>query len=62
MNKSYAKANKISEFEFDSLTTLKNLQTPSTKIQNWNVISEIFQNFKIVINSNAKSLILSGDI
>ena len=44
-----------------NLDTLKELNSPSAKIYNWNLLVQVFRNFSVTVDPDVKSLIVAGD-
>ena len=49
------------ETPFPELDSLKEINTPSARLYNWNILSECFKKLNIYLEPDIKSLIIAGD-
>ena len=61
MEKLIAKSQRRPETPLPGLDSLKELYTPAARIYNWNILTEAFKKFNVIIEPDVKSLIISGD-
>jgi len=43
------------------IKNLKEINTPASKISNWNILSDVYRKLRINLDADIKSLVISGD-